>query len=983
MRHLLTFPLLVTVLSNSTLLADTNNILANGGFEYGLMCYSNDIFNTAGSSYAGDYHFSLSSDAHSGAYSLQMACASGGDCGKAVIYSNRIPAPPNQAYKLSFYAKCPISGSATAYVAGMALPITCDGNWDLNQISFQSGAASGSYVYFAIYSFGVSSLLVDDVLLTFGDGTAPAHTVLHAGVRNVSISGQTVNVDGAPFLSLGFFDVGYNDLAQVAATGANTINGLPNYNATDCFNTGQTSYPDRIYQLGLNFVPDSTTTAELRVPAVFPSVTQTFAPHLANIAWFLADEPDQANVDYIYVPPATFLAESTAAKTKTSLPMVADFQRAAWSTASEDAPYNGSADIWMAEPYGTDFSTVNHAVNLFNSIQARPIWLAQDAIDPSLIVPKAYWAIISGVTGIHYFTWDNFKASAPTLAAATQVFSELNGLKNVIFGQKMDALVTAPSGIASMARLDPSSGAIDILAANSTSSTVQGNFLVQGLTAGQTVTVLYENRSITAIAGSFTDTFAGVSRHVYSFKSTAASQLAFTAQPSTGVAGTAISPVIVQVQDLSGNLVSGSNASVTVTSNPAGVNATVMAMNGVATFSNLAFILAGNYTLSASSTALTGATSNSFTIGAGLPSKLVIKAQPVNTIAGATMPAVVVQVQDAYGNLAATSNASVTITSAPAGVSATVAAANGVAVFAGLTSIAAGTYTFTASATGLTPATSGSFSITILMTATKVGVVRSNVAFLEDTNGNGAYDPGVDRFIANFTGPGGFVAGDAPVVGDWTGDGKAKVGIYRASTGTWFLDANNNGILDAGDLTYQFGGVAGDTPFVGDWNGLGKSCIGLFRQGFFWVLDLDCNGSFDGTKDAAFPFGGLGGDVPVVGAWTGGTTKVGVVRKYAPGGVPQGDPFYWVLDAGAANAGGAPANHQPDYGRVFAFGGLTGDVFITGDWFNTGISAAGVYRTGFWVLDAALPGAPQASHVPGLTFGYGGVAGDVPVTGKW
>jgi len=119
-----------------------------------------------------------------------------------------------------------------------------------------------------------------------------------------------------------------------------------------------------------------------------------------------------------------------------------------------------------------------------------------------------------------------------------------------------------------------------------------------------------------------------------------------------------------------------------------------------------------------------------------------------------------------------------------------------------------------------------------------------------------------------------------------------------------------------------------------------------------------------------------------VGAWTGGTTRVGVVRKYAPGGVPQGNPFFWVLDAGTANAGNTPADH-PAAANAFGFGGLAGDVFLAGDWYGSGIATAAVYRAGMWVLDAAPPGAPQANHLPGLTFGYGGVEGDVPLTGKW
>jgi hypothetical protein len=229
------------------------------------------------------------------------------------------------------------------------------------------------------------------------------------------------------------------------------------------------------------------------------------------------------------------------------------------------------------------------------------------------------------------------------------------------------------------------------------------------------------------------------------------------------------------------------------------------------------------------------------------------------------------------------------------------------------------------------------------------------------------------------------------------------VGIYRSFTGQWFLDANNNGMFDTGDFTYGFGGVAGDLPVVGNWNNVQgtsgyKDCIGVFRSGFFWVLDLNCNGSYDGTRtnpfpDAAFPFGGIAGDVPVVGAWFGGTTHVGVVRKYQPsGGASVGNPFYWAFDAGAPSAGQMPASHQPAYAYCFAFGGVTGDVYLSGDWYNTGTSMAGVFRSdgipghqGFeWVLDSAPPGSPQASrYVPGFAFNLYGVAGDVPVTGRW
>jgi len=250
-------------------------------------------------------------------------------------------------------------------------------------------------------------------------------------------------------------------------------------------------------------------------------------------------------------------------------------------------------------------------------------------------------------------------------------------------------------------------------------------------------------------------------------------------------------------------------------------------------------------------------------------------------------------------------------------------------------------------------------------------------------------------FTGNFNGAVA-AAGDLAVAGDWSGNGHASVGVYRPSTGQWFLDLNRNGIYDSGDLTYSFGGLSGDLPVVGDWAQTGKSCIGIFRQGFLWVLDAGCTGNSASSSTVTFPFGGISGDVPVVGAWTGAGTRVGVVRKYAPGGVPQGVPFFWVLDGAAATAGPLPANHPVATGGTltpFAFGGLactslfpgcpsvnpnlSPDMFVTGDWLATGVWHAGVYRAGTWLEDTT------GAHTYDTDWAFGGIPGDQPIPGKW
>jgi hypothetical protein len=101
-----------------------------------------------------------------------------------------------------------------------------------------------------------------------------------------------------------------------------------------------------------------------------------------------------------------------------------------------------------------------------------------------------------------------------------------------------------------------------------------------------------------------------------------ASQLAFTVQPSASTVGQAIvPPVQVSIQDASGNLVSSAGNAVTVTlgAGPKGATlsgtTTVNAASGVATFSDLRSSKAGTgYTLLASASGLTGATSAAFDV---------------------------------------------------------------------------------------------------------------------------------------------------------------------------------------------------------------------------------------------------------------------------------------------------------------------------------------------------------------------------------
>jgi len=217
--------------------------------------------------------------------------------------------------------------------------------------------------------------------------------------------------------------------------------------------------------------------------------------------------------------------------------------------------------------------------------------------------------------------------------------------------------------------------------------------------------------TLTATSGTLTS----ATSNSISISSGPPSKLVFTTgPPSTGTAGTSLSPaVVVTVEDAEGNTVTSSSAQVTIASSPAGVSGTltVSASSGVATFSNLLFNAPNSYTLTASSGTLTPATSTGITISVGPASKLVFTTEPPPTgTAAGTAFGTVVTVEDAGGNVVTSSSASITLTpssgSWDSSATPTVSAVNGVATFTNLILDTAGNYMLTASSGTLTAATS-------------------------------------------------------------------------------------------------------------------------------------------------------------------------------------------------------------------------------------------------------------------------------------
>jgi adhesin/invasin len=209
----------------------------------------------------------------------------------------------------------------------------------------------------------------------------------------------------------------------------------------------------------------------------------------------------------------------------------------------------------------------------------------------------------------------------------------------------------------------------------------------------------------------------------------AASQLVFSVEPSTATAGVAIAPAVeVTAFDALGNVATGFSGNVTVAiqTNPGGgtLSGTTPqpASNGVATFNDLSINKSGaGYTLSATATSVTGATSASFNIRPAAATHLVITIQPRDTVAGDVINGsggIRVAARDAFDNrdTAFTDSVRAVIVTNPGGatLSGTKALKDtaGVALFTTLSIDKVGTgYTLGFTASGLTGATSTPFAI--------------------------------------------------------------------------------------------------------------------------------------------------------------------------------------------------------------------------------------------------------------------------------
>jgi hypothetical protein len=216
---------------------------------------------------------------------------------------------------------------------------------------------------------------------------------------------------------------------------------------------------------------------------------------------------------------------------------------------------------------------------------------------------------------------------------------------------------------------------------------------------------------------------------------------------------------------------------------------------------------------------------------------------------------------------------------------------------------------------------------------------------------NGAYFPpylhratyrfGTTRASAN--------CNDKPISGDWNGDGKADVGVYRTTpTGAFW-----GFVVPGGSTTTLTWGGVNDAPLVGDWDGNGTSEVGIRRLGTTAFTERGTHGS-----TAVVSRVGNAGDTPITGDWDGdGKTEVGSYRA-------ANRTFYLRSAAGT-------------YSTVVW--GNAGDRAVSGDWSRAGHDEIGVFdpATATWTMRV------KRAHGYATRVVQFGRAWDLPVTGDW
>ncbi len=241
------------------------------------------------------------------------------------------------------------------------------------------------------------------------------------------------------------------------------------------------------------------------------------------------------------------------------------------------------------------------------------------------------------------------------------------------------------------------------------------------------------------------------------------------------------------------------------------------------------------------------------------------------------------------------------------------------------------------------------------------------------------------------------LADDRLVPADYDGDGLTDTAVWRPSTGVWYILRSGDGEMQTvqwGTRLYIPNGYVSDEPVAGDFDGDARADIAVWRpgSGIWYVLYSSKN--YDPAKASYFRWGMLG-DVPVADDYDGdGRTDYAVVRSTEDRWyVYQSRTGTWKTSYFGQSGYDllVPADYTGDEkadfavyrqgtwliedratGEVYTFRfGLATDTPVPADYNGDGLTDLAVFRDGTWHVLEPLSGR--------TTNYFYGRAGDVPV----